>query len=214
MSNFVHLQVKSHFSISSGLPNPKSIIETAKHNGMHAVALTDKNGFFGLVKFYRHAINSGIKPICGVDLDLKGSDGEKSNILLYAKNKKGLEILFALSTESFLMSEKGEKYILESTITSNPNDIVCILPADSEDFQKNIINKPVYVEEKMDRFSSVFNGNLFVGANCYQKDYLNTTGFIAELADKKSIPLVALNDVLFINKDDHLAHQAKVAINN
>ena len=66
----------------------------------------------------------------------------------------------------------------------------------------------------MDRFSSVFNGNLFVGVNCYQKDYLNTTGFIAELADKKSIPLVALNDVLFINKDDHLAHQAKVAINN
>ena len=91
MSNFVHLQVKSHFSISSGLPNPKSIIETAKHNGMHAVALTDKNGFFGLVKFYRHAINSGIKPICGIDLDLKGSDGEKSNVLLYAKNKKGIE---------------------------------------------------------------------------------------------------------------------------
>ena len=214
MSNFVHLQVKSHFSISSGLPNPKSIIETAKHNGMHAVALTDKNGFFGLVKFYRHAINSGIKPICGIDLDLKGSDGEKSNVLLYAKNKKGLEKLFALSTESFLMSDKGEKYILESTITSNPNDLVCILPADSEDFQRNIINKPVYVEEKMDRFSSVFNGNLFVGASCYQKDYSNTTGFIAELADKKSIPLVALNDVLFINKDDHLAHQAKVAINN
>ena len=46
------------------------------------------------------------------------------------------------------MSEKGEKYILESTIISNPNDLVCILPADSEDFQRNIINKPAYVEEK------------------------------------------------------------------
>ena len=40
---------------------------------------------------------------------------------------------------------------------------LCILPADSEDFQRNIINKPAYVEEKMDRFSSAFNGNLFVG---------------------------------------------------
>ena len=88
MSNFVHLQVKSHFSISSGLPNPKSIIETAKHNGMHAVALTDKNGFFGLVKFYRHAINSGIKPICGIDLDLKGNDGEKNQMSYYMQKIK------------------------------------------------------------------------------------------------------------------------------
>ena len=168
MSDFVQLQVKSHFSISSGLPDPKDIIETAKNNNMSAVGLTDKNSFFGLVKFYRHAINSGIKPICGIDLDLRKDNDEKSNILLFAKNKKGLERLFYLSTESFLLSEKGEKYILESEILNQPDDLICILPSDCEDFQKNIVSKKAQIESKMDRFHSAFNGNLFVGSTCYQ----------------------------------------------
>ena len=214
MSDFVQLQVKSHFSISSGLPDPKDIIETAKNNNMSAVGLTDKNSFFGLVKFYRHAINTGIKPICGIDLDLRKDNDEKSNILLFAKNKKGLERLFYLSTESFLLSEKGEKYILESEILNQPDDLICILPSDCEDFQKNIVSKKAQIESKMDRYHSAFNGNLFVGSTCYQHHYLESTALIADLASNKSIPLVALNNVLFLKKDDHLAHQAKVAINN
>jgi DNA polymerase-3 subunit alpha len=68
MSEFTHLQVKSHFSISSGLPKPSQIVDAAITHKMQAVALTDKNSFFGLVKFYRYAFEKGIKPICGVDL--------------------------------------------------------------------------------------------------------------------------------------------------
>ena len=51
MSNFIHLQTKSHYSISCGLPKTQEIIDKAVELGMPAVALTDKNTFFGLVKF-------------------------------------------------------------------------------------------------------------------------------------------------------------------
>ena len=93
-------------------------------------------------------------------------------------------------------------------------NLICILPSDCEDFQKNIVSKKAQIESKMDRFHSAFNGNLFVGSTCYQNQYLESTSLIADLASNKSIPLVALNNVLFLKKDDHLAHQAKVAINN
>ena len=52
MAKFVHLQVKSHFSISSGLPRTNQIVDKALESDMGSVALTDKNSFFGLVKFY------------------------------------------------------------------------------------------------------------------------------------------------------------------
>ena len=89
MSKFIHLQTKSHYSIVSGLPKTNQIIDKAVESGMKAVALTDKNTFFGLVKFYNYAINKGIKPICGVDFDLRNKFG-RSHVLLYAKNKKAV----------------------------------------------------------------------------------------------------------------------------
>ena len=52
MSNFIHLQTKSHYSISCGLPKTNEIEDKALESGMKAVALADKNTFFGLVKFY------------------------------------------------------------------------------------------------------------------------------------------------------------------
>ena len=107
MGKFVHLQVKSHFSISSGLPRTNQIVDKAIDNNMDSVALTDKNSFFGLVKFYNYAISKGIKPVCGVDFDIKISQNLYSNVVLLAKNKSGLESLFKLSTQAFTKSAKG-----------------------------------------------------------------------------------------------------------
>ena len=58
MEKFIHLQVKSHFSINKGLPKVEDIVDKAIEKNMPSVALTDKNSFFGLVKFYKYAIET------------------------------------------------------------------------------------------------------------------------------------------------------------
>ena len=63
MSNFIHLQTKSHYSISCGLPKTTEIVDKAVESGMPAVALADKNTFFGLVKFYNYALIKGLSLI-------------------------------------------------------------------------------------------------------------------------------------------------------
>ena len=68
MSKFIHLQTKSHYSIVSGLPKTNQIIDKAVECGMKAVALTDKNTFFGLVKFYNYAINEESNQYAGLIL--------------------------------------------------------------------------------------------------------------------------------------------------
>ena len=69
-TSFVHLRVSSEFSISRGLLRITEIIENAQKLKMPAVALTDLNNMFGMVKFFQKAEAAGIKPIAGTTLCL------------------------------------------------------------------------------------------------------------------------------------------------
>ena len=216
MGKFVHLQVKSHFSISSGLPRTNQIVDKAIEHEMDSVALTDKNSFFGLVKFYKYAISKGVKPICGVDFDIKINENLYSNIVLLAKNKSGLESLFKLSTKAFTESAKGKICLSEKNILENANDLICIMPT-ACDHLKFLAGKENYneLDHKLENYLLNFKDNFFVGASNYNSNgYNHSTENICNQAFKKGIPVVGLNNVLFLSQEDHLAHQAKVAINN
>ena len=215
MSDFIHLQTKSHYSISCGLPKTNEIVDKALERGMGAVALADKNTFFGLVKFYNYALKKGIKPICGVDFDVKVSNGY-ANLILLAKNKKGLENLFKLSTESFMKSGNEKRSVPEKDILANSSDLVCILPASSLSIRNLAFKKEQeLIAAELTKYASAFKDNFFLGAACFNdQGYDQATTYICNIGHDKDIPVVALNDVLFLEKEDHLAHQAKVAINN
>jgi len=214
MSEFTHLQVKSHFSISSGLPKPSQIVDAAIAHKMQAVALTDKNSFFGLVKFYRYAFEKGIKPICGVDFDISTQTGKRGNIILLAKNKNGLEHLFKLSTDAFVSSSQGERTIKEDILLENSSNLICIMPTTSEDVAALALNNEAEINLKLDAYQKAFAENFFIGSSNFGESYSQVAASVSDLAFAKSIPAVALNDVLFLEPDDHLAHQAKVAINS
>ena len=214
MSEFTHLQVKSHFSISSGLPKPSQIVDAAIAHKMQAVALTDKNSFFGLVKFYRYAFEKGIKPICGVDFDISTQTGKRGNIILLAKNKIGLEQLFKMSTDAFVSSSQGERTIKEDVLLENSSNLICIMPTTSEDVAALALNNEAEINLKLDAYQKAFAENFFIGSSNFEENYSQVAASVSDLAFAKSIPAVALNDVLFLEPDDHLAHQAKVAINS
>ena len=214
MSEFTHLQVKSHFSISSGLPKPSQIVDAAITHKMQAVALTDKNSFFGLVKFYRYAFEKGIKPICGVDFDISTQTGKKGNIILLAKNKIGLEQLFKMSTDAFVSSSQGERTIKEDVLLENSSNLICIMPTTSEDVAALALKNEAEINLKLDAYQKAFAENFFIGSSNFEENYSQVAASVSDLAFTKSIPAVALNDVLFLEPDDHLAHQAKVAINS
>ena len=75
MSNgFVHLHLHTEFSIVDGLVRIKPLMKAAAAAGMPAVALTDQSNLFAMVKFYRAALAAGIKPIIGVELQIRPDD--------------------------------------------------------------------------------------------------------------------------------------------
>ncbi len=72
---FVHLHVASGYSLQYGASHPHVLVERAAEQEMDALALTDRDGTYGAVRFAKAAMSAGIRPILGVDLAFDGSLG-------------------------------------------------------------------------------------------------------------------------------------------
>ena len=68
MSTFVHLHVASGYSMQYGASTPAALVERAAAFGQPALALTDRDGLYGAVRFVQACTQAGIAPILGVDL--------------------------------------------------------------------------------------------------------------------------------------------------
>ena len=75
---------------------------------MPAIALTDLNNMFGMVKFFKKAEAAGIKPIAGTILTVISEDGFEGEILCLAKNNFGLKALMGLISLAQLQQKNGK----------------------------------------------------------------------------------------------------------
>ncbi len=100
---FTHLHLHSHFSFLSSTIDIPGLIKATIHKGMDSVALTDTNGMYGVIQFYKLAKENGIKPIIGAEID----DPAHRNIkaVLLAKNRAGYSEICRLVTERQLKEE-------------------------------------------------------------------------------------------------------------
>ncbi|MCW2816809.1 MAG: polymerase subunit alpha, partial [Nocardioides sp.] len=65
---FVHLHVASGFSLQYGATQPRDLVERAAEHEMDTLALTDRDGAYGAVRFVRACHDREIRPVLGVDL--------------------------------------------------------------------------------------------------------------------------------------------------
>jgi DNA polymerase-3 subunit alpha len=112
---FVHLHLHTEYSLvdsvvriqseSEGVPGLMDAVAAAQ---MPAVALTDQNNLFAMVKFFKAAQSSGVKPIIGVDLRVfeHGDRVEPSSLVLLCQNAIGYNNLARLVSRSYLEGQK------------------------------------------------------------------------------------------------------------
>jgi len=82
MAGFVHLHVHSHFSFMDGAASLDGLIDRAGRLGMPSLALTDHQGLYGAIRFYRKAWKAGVKPIVGAEVvvEAAGVQGDESDL--------------------------------------------------------------------------------------------------------------------------------------
>ena len=158
-TSFIHLRVSSEFSISRGLLRINEIIDNAQKLNMPAVALSDLNNMFGMVKFFKKAEAAGIKPIAGTILNLKSNAEEMGEILCLAKNNDGLKSLMRIISQSQLQQENGNIFVTFDDLSGCAGNIVVISGgAASTIFNLAKLKKNQDLKTELDSFKETFQG--------------------------------------------------------
>ncbi len=203
-ADFIHLRVHSEYSLINGIVRIKDLVSYAAQNSLPAIALTDHMNLFGMVKFYKHARASGVKPIIGCDVLIATEDSEFILTLL-CQNNIGYKNLTKLISRAYIEGQsRGTAYIKYEWLTK-----------DSVNGLLAIINEP-YENKKNTKISSLLEiftkNNLFLAISKINNS--NNILPAVEYAKKYQIPLVAVNNVCFFYKNDFIAHEARVCIHD
>src|SRR3982750_4806032 len=101
---FIHLRIHTEYSLQDSVVRIPDLVARVAQLGMPAVAVTDQNNLFAMVKFYREALKHGVKPIIGVDVLLRGR-GERAvptRLTLLCKDPGGYQNVTNLVTRAWL----------------------------------------------------------------------------------------------------------------
>src|SRR5258708_30741447 len=117
MASFVHLRIKSAYSLLEGAVRPKELAELARYAGTPAAAVADTNNLFGVYEIADTLTKAGIQPIVGALLSVEfaarsihhtGSRKKPPHLPLLVQNEVGYQNLTKLLSAAYLKAEPGD----------------------------------------------------------------------------------------------------------
>ena len=215
---FVHLRLHTEYSLIDSVVRVPEMVEAVAAAGMPAVAVTDQSNLFAMVKFYREALQRGVKPIIGVDL-LVHESGERqppSRITLLCQSQTGYGNVTRLVSRAYQEGQKrGIPTIDRSWLTSETLDGLIALSCAAEgDVGRCLMNaREPDAERALDYWLKLFPDRFYVELQRLgrpeDESYLAAA---VALAGRRGVPVVATNDVRFLKSGDFEAHEARVCI--
>ncbi|WP_415889310.1 DNA polymerase III subunit alpha [Neptuniibacter sp. SY11_33] len=217
---FIHLRVHTEFSLVDGLVRVKELVNAAKDDHMPAVGMTDQTNFFGLVKFFKAATGSGVKPICGSDLWVENTDepsGEPYRLTLLVRNAEGYLNLMELISQAYA---EGQNVLADMALVkpewveAKSAGLIALSGGRKGEVGRSILANNDQAGAVLERWMKVFPNSFYLE--------VQRTGRVGdeqivhdsvELAKAYNCPLVATNEVMFINESDFEAHEVRVCIN-
>ena len=214
---FVHLNLHSEYSLVDGIVRIGPLIERTKALGMPAVAVTDRANLFCMVRFYRAAIAAGIKPIVGVDLPIEPeSTHDTPGVLtLLAMDASGYRQLARLLTRCYLAERStGVPVAVRTWVHECADGLIAISPGPAGDVGQALLHgRAGEAERRAETWASVFAQRFYLGVQrTGRTDDAPCLDSTVELAMAMGLPVVAGNDVRFLERDDFEAHEARVCI--
>ena len=218
MTQFVHLHLHTEYSLVDSVVRVPKLMPLVSELGMSAVALTDVNNLFALVKFYQAAVKNGIKPIIGLDAQVAGLSPKEPNsrVVFLCKNKNGYNTLIKLVTRSYLEGQRGSGPTLERSwlVEAGGEGLIVLSGGKEGDVGRAIISgNNKLAEEYLEFWGANFADNYYIELQRTGREdeelYIQKS---LQLAVRYSLPLVASNDVHFLQQHEFDAHEARVCI--
>src|SRR5690554_2554331 len=214
---FVHLRVHSEHSMVDGLVRVKPLVKRVVELGMPAVGLTEQSNMCSLVRFYKATTGAGVKPVIGADLWLENPDEPESpfRLTLLARNDKGYLHLTEIISLGYTEGQRyGKPIIQRKWLEERTEGLIAMSGAKMGDVCKALLaDKPELAKARAEYWMKLYPGSYYLELQRTgrpgDEDCLHMS---VELAAELGLPVVATNDVHFLQADDFEAHEARVCI--
>ena len=222
---FIHLRVHTEYSLVDGIVRIESLIDTAKKMRIPAVAVTDQCNLFATVKLYQQAQAEGIKPIIGVDVLLVNPQSNQSGsvanpvrpyrLTLFCQNNIGYQHVMRLVSRAYVEGQhQGIPFIKKEWLQDATEGVIALSGGREGDIGNALmLGNQELALQLLQQWLQLFPDRFYLE--------LRRTGFSLEetynqsalmLAMQNNVPVVATNDVRFLEQDDFDAHEARVCI--
>jgi error-prone DNA polymerase len=196
MTNYAELQCTSNFSFLRGASHPEEIAMQAKHLGIAALAVTDRNTLAGVVRTHAAAKDAELAFIVGARLDLHQPD---ISFLAYPTNRAAYGSLCRLLSLGQRRAEKGQCLITLEDVHAHAPGMIFALLADGAEHLGAIrqrLKAPLYLAV----------------SHHYRGDDRERLNRLAEIARKHQTGLLATNDVLYHHSSRRVLQDVVTAI--
>lgn len=211
--SFVHLQIKSTYSLLQSTITINQLIQQAKDQGYFALALTDRNTMYATIHFYEQCLKHEIKPIIGLTADIWNEETATSYpLVILAENEKGYANLLKISSAIMTKSLQG---LPMKWLKAYSEGLIAITPGLEGEIEQLLLeNKEEEAIEKIKEFKSIFKEtNFYFSLQNHllqEEDQINEK--LLQLSKEFEVPIVATNNVHYLTKEDALVQKCLVAI--
>ncbi len=206
---YAELHCHSNYSFLEGASHPEELVARARELEMPALALTDRNGLYGAVKFFQAARAAGIQPIIGTELTLDDGtpppkdrvdfDRWGDRIVLLAEDRAGYTNLCRLISKAQMPNAKGTARLLPEDLALFSGGLTALVadPKDRLPFYQEMFGEDRVFVELYDHLGP--------------GDRARNQALI-DLAAVHQAPLVVTNEVFYATSDRHRMHDVLTAI--
>ncbi len=224
---FVHLHLHSQYSLLDGACHLERIIEKAKALDMKAVAITDHGNMFGVIDFYILANSSQLKPIIGVEFyeaptsrfdrsqSLKSKEDTNFHLVALAKDNTGYKNLLKLVSLSYLEGFYYKPRIDLELLQKYKEGLIILSGCLKGRIPKLILEDKISQAYKTadDYYQILGKGNFYLELmDTGLKEQKKVNSVLLKISKDLGIPLVATNDVHYIEQEDAFSHEVLLCI--
>ena len=230
MSAFVHLHLHTEFSLADStirVPEKPDHADPAKAKqanllsravelGLPALAVTDLNNLFALIKFYKAAEAVGIKPIAGADLAVAAGPGEAPwRITALCRDHGGYLQLSHLLTRAWMEGHRSEGGVAvrPEWLRENAQGLILLAGRDSLAGRLAGEHRHDLAGQQLADWQRSFGDTLCLELTRTGREGEDAfNAFALHAAAERGIAVVASNDVRFLDAAGFDAHEARVCI--
>jgi DNA polymerase-3 subunit alpha len=217
-AGFVHLRLHTEYSLVDSVVRVPELVDAVATRGMPAVAVTDQNNLFALVKFYKSALGRGVQPIVGVDLLVResGDRAQPSRIALLCLSQVGYGNITRLVSRAYVEGQQGGAPMIDRRWLTADSlaGLIALSCATEGDVGRALSNgREAEAERALDRWLDLLGDRYYLELQRVGRP--DEEAYIAAavaLASRRGVPVVATNDVRFLKPEDVESHEARVCI--